>query len=301
MLAGVGCSDGGGEEAPAPDAGVLAYQACGEGTRVGGFSVDLAEKFTGVQGQVFDGVNPLTVLDTLAEDGECRHARAAVHFCDPACASGEACDAQGDCVPYPVAQDVGTVTVTGLLAPVEMEPTPPANFYTNPESLPHPGFEAGADIVLAAGGGVAEAFALRGWGIPALDPSDAEIVVQSGSALALAWDVPPAEAPTRVKILLIVNGHGGSGSRVECDVADAGSFTIPETLVTALVEDGLSGFPTIALTRSTADSADLALGCVEFRVQSERVLPVSVPGLVSCDGNEDCTPPEVCQTDLSCG
>jgi hypothetical protein len=84
-------------------------------------------------------------------------------------------------------------------------------------------------------------------------------------------------------------------------VDDTGSFEIPEPLVTALVDDGLSGFPTVVIVRSSVDSASIDPGCVELRVKSEVTLPVEIPGLTSCDGDEDCTPPETCQSDLTCG
>ena len=295
------CSAGAGGGEPLPDAGVLVYGACDPASRVGTFEVDLAEKFTGVQGQVFDGVVPSDILETLETEGDCRRARAPVYFCDPACAVGEACNAQGACVPYPVAHDVGLVTVTGLKDDVEMEALPPANYYTNRDPLPHPGFLPGADIALAAAGGDYPPFRLRGWGVSALEVFSAEIVVEAGAVVPLTWATPSEAGPTRLRISLNVNGHGVTGSRIECEVPDTGAFTLPEPLVTALVNDGLSGFPTLALTRTTADSTDLPPGCVEFRVQSQRSIPVSIPGLVSCDGDEDCTPPETCQSDLTCG
>jgi len=283
------------------DAGVLQYRACEEHSRVGSFDVDLAAKYTGVQGQVFDGVVPSNVLSTLASEGGCRHARAPVLFCDPACVSGETCDADGQCIPYPVAQDVGTVEITGLLAPVEMEALPPGNFYTNSGSLPHPGFEAGADIALHAEGGVYEPFDLRGFGVDALAVEAKEVVVEAGVAVTLLWTPPTHPGPMRLRIALIVNGHGSIGSRIECEAEDTGVFVIPEALVTQLVNDGLSGFPTLSLSRTTSDTASIASGCVEFRVQSALVLPVSIPGLVSCSDNEDCAPPQTCQSDLTCG
>ena len=295
------CGEDAGERATTPDAGPLVFAACNETAHVGTFSVELTEKYTGVQGQVFDGVAPSDVLETLAADGNCRHVRAPIFFCDPACPVGQTCDATGTCVRYPLAQDVGTVTVTGLLAEVEMEALAPANYYTNPDPLPHPGFEPGADIRLQAAGGEFPAFALRGYGVEALEVDASEVPVQSGSPVPLAWTAPDSPGPTRVRVALNVNGHGTTASRIACEVEDAGSFTIPEALVTSLIADGLSGFPTLTLTRLSSDAADTDLGCVELRVQSARKIPVTIPGLVSCDGNEDCTPPETCRSDLTCG
>lgn len=294
----------GGDDQPAgPDAGPLVWSACAPGTRVGGFEIELAEAFTGVNGQVFDAVTPAELLDTIATDGDCRMARAPVFFCDPACTpSSETCNAAGECVPRAVAASVGTVTVTGMAVDVTMEPLSVGSFYTNPGSLPHPGFAPGADILLSAAGGTWEPFTLRGWGVSPLVVGFSEVVVQAGSQVDLTWTALATPGPTRLRILLIVNGHGVTGTRIECETDDDGAFTIPEPLITMLVNDGLSGFPTIALTRMTSDSVTITPGCVELRVQAALTdIPVSIPGLISCVEDNECPMGQTCQSDLTCG
>ena len=68
-----------------------------------------------------------------------------------------------------------------------------------------------------------------------------------------------------------------------------------------LLELGFSGFPSLALTRRTVDTVDLAPGCIELRVNSTTVLDVSIDGLISCSFDEDCPPDQICRLDLTCG
>ena len=283
------------------DVSDLVYAACDDAVRLGGFAVELEESYTGVQGKVADGVVAASVLETVASDGDCRMIAAPLLSCDPACANDETCGAEGACLPYPRSIDVGTVTVAGLKVAVAMEPLAPTSYYTNPIPLPHPGYDPGDGIELTATGGDVEPFTLRGWGVSALVIDETTVEVEAGAALALSWTPPPADGPAQVVLALNVNGHGLVGKRIACVVDDSGAFTIPEPLITALVDDGLSGFPTLAVTRSSADRVELASGCVDFRVETTRVLEVTVPGLISCDSPDDCPDGQTCQADLSCG
>jgi hypothetical protein len=291
-LAACGGDDGGG----AIDVSSLTYKPCAAADHVGGFKVVLGDGFTNVQGQVFDAVTPSRVPDTLAASGECKWLRAPALVCNPACTGGQICGPGSTCIASPVAQDVGTVTVAGLKAEVSMAPRPPAFFYSFTGSLPHPGFDPGAGLRLEAPG-----LALLGWGIEPLVVGATVLTVQPGASASLAWTAPAMAGPAKVEISLNVNGHGLVGSHVDCVAGDTGSFTIPEPLVTSLLADGLSGFPTLTIRRTTTDSAQTANGCAELDVESAVTLDVMIPGLESCDGNEDCTPPETCQPDLTCG
>ena len=290
---------GGGDDGPI-DVSDLTYAPCPAEERAGGFAVILAEAFTGVQGQVKDGATPGQAFEELAADGACRLVQAPVRFCDPACAPGQTCAPGDTCVPTPVAQDVGTVAVAGLFAAVEMPARPPLYFYSFTGTLPHPGVAAGAGVRLTGGGAAAD-FALLGWGIDPLAVGAPTLEVATGAPVAVSWTPPSAAGPARVELELNINGHGVVGQRVTCEVDDTGAFTIPEPLVTMLFAAGVSGFPTLDLRRSSADSIDTALGCVDFRVESTRTIDVTIPGLTSCNDAGDCTPPETCRPDLTCG
>jgi len=63
----------------------------------------------------------------------------------------------------------------------------------------------------------------------------------------------------------------------------------------------VSGFPTLTLSRSSADATTIEPGCVDLRVHADAKLDVTIPGLQSCSDDLDCTAPQTCQGDLTCG
>jgi len=191
------------------------------------------------------------------------------------------------------------VTVTGLKAPVSMTARAPVFFYTNTDPLEHPGFEAGAELGLEANG--AEPFALRGWGITALEVRTPSLPLARGTPARLEWGVPDDAGPARVHLNLNIANHGGTPAWIECEVPDTGAFEIPAELVEGLLDLGFSGFPSVALTRRTADSVSLGAGCVDLLVRSTVVLDVEIQGLVSCDAADQCPEGETCRVDLTCG
>lgn len=278
------------------DVSELTYAPCAAASHVGGFEIILADEYTAVQGQVFDAITPVRVTETLATEGACSWVRSPMLVCDPACATGQTCSLDRECVAQPAAQDVGTVVVHGLAVAVTMAPRAPAFFYNFPGTLPHPGFAAGAGIRLELG-----ELDLLGWGIEPLVLGASTLQVESGSPVELTWTAPADAGPAKVEISLNVNGHGLVGSHIECVADDTGAFTIPEALVADLLADGLSGFPTLTIRRVTTDSAAMEWGCVELDVKSGHTLDVTIPGLESCDEDDDCTLPEICRPDLTCG
>ena len=86
--------------------------------------------------------------------------------------------------------------------------------------------------------------------------------------------------------------HGGGAARIDCDVPDTGSAKIPAGLIKELLDRGSAGFPQLLLTRLTADSVNIAPGCVDFLVSSSFKHALMVDGEVSCTCDN---------TDPSCG
>ncbi len=274
------------------------YAPCPYESRVGAFKVALEAGFTSVQGQVADGVVPLRVPDVTASDGPCRLLQPPVFSCEPACEVGSTCGADG-CVPNPGNVSVGVVTVSGLTAAVEMEARAPVFFYTHRGELPHPAFSEGDLIELRAAGDAVEAFALGGSGVALLEVAGDAVALRRGEPTRLTWSA--GENPeAALHIELNIANHGGTPAWIECDVPDSGLFAIPASLGDQLLDLGFSGFPSIALTRRTADSTTTGLGCVELTVESAVVLDVAIDGLVSCSGDEDCPRGQTCQADLTC-
>lgn len=296
----LGCSD----EEPSLDENVsggppidLPYAPCPVEAGVGEFAVELGADYTSVRGKVFDGVSPALIPETLEAEGECRLLHLSPHLCDPACpVSTEICGSDNQCVALPVARSVGTVTVSGLLVPVEMSANPVTGSYRPQQpALPHPGFEPGADLRLSAGGGDYAGFGLRGWGVSPLVLTTSPVEVLTGTATRLAWNAPNQAGPARLQVQLHINNHGSSNAWIECDVADTGAAEVPARLIDALSALGRSGFPTITLTRRTATSTSMALGCVQMLVTSEVTAGVAVAGLTSCNTSDMCPEGQTCR------
>ena len=119
--------------------------------------------------------------------------------------------------------------------------------------------------------------------------------------MSVAWQPPTEAGPAKVELTVNINGHGLVGSHLVCTVDDDGAFDVPAALMTALFADGISGFPTLRLTRLSSDSATVASGCVDLRVLSTTLIEIDIPGLTSCNIDDDCGEPQPCQADLSCG
>jgi len=282
----------------------LPYEPCTADQRVGEFTIQLAERYTSVDGQVYDGVVPKDVPTLLAAEGECRLLSSPASQCNPACLpSSEVCGADNTCLPRPVARDLGTVTVRGLLAPVQMRPNDVTKGYSIPATprLPQPGFQPGADLRLSSSGGEYAPIQLRGWGVSLLVGVNNPVLVRAGQPVLVTWQAPEVSGPARVHLNLNVNHHGSNSEWIECDVVDAGSAMIPAGLVDALLARGQSGFPTLTATRRTASSVLIEPGCVELLVSSEVTSDVSLDNFTSCSDASDCAPGQSCRpSELYC-
>lgn len=307
-LAALACvaSCGGSSESDGADAAPVAPGTpdgvCPADVVVGSFEAELRDGFTSVQGKVESGVTPFRVPELIASEGACRFMRPAQLFCDPPCGSDTTCDATGACVPTPVSISVGVVTATGLASPIEMTASPPVYFYTNRDPLAHPGFAEGAELQLrATGDGDVAAFTLDARGIAALAVIGDSVALQQDQIVALQWT--PAAQPGLGEIYIDLNiaQHGGNPGWIECVVDDTGSFELPVALTNQLLANGFSGFPSLAITRRSADHTDTSAGCVQWVALSTATLPVEIPGLTSCSDDEDCPPGQTCQGDLTCG
>lgn len=303
LVAATACGSPSSSSGTTPDAGVaaLAYTPCAADARVGSFTVRLADGFSAVEGRVFDGVVPANVRAVTATEGSCRILEGRNLFCDPACGASETCGEDGTCIAYPRAQSAGAVTVGGLKAELTMEPSSVAYYSNGATSLPHPAFDEGAAITLSAAGDAVEAFTLEGVGITALAGAPTELELAGGQDLHVTW-TPGGVDAARVRLVLDLAHHGGIAASMECDaLPDDGAFDVPAALVDALLDIGVAGFPTITMSRRTEDSTTLSVGCVELGVVSEVVGNLTVPGVVSCASDDDCSAGETCRDDLTCG
>ncbi len=198
---------------------------CSVETRVGGFVVQLKERFTSVFGQVTDAVDPAVVLGTHGTEGACRLLRPRVLFCDPGCATEQACAGEDRCVDRPQAVDVGTVVIEGLAAPVEMTPIVSIWYYTFTGDLPHPGFEVGDELTLNAGS--AEAFTLVARGVEPLEVGALSVALEAGQDATVEWTVPADPSLAGLRIVLNIANHGGTPARIVCGAPDTVCASTP--------------------------------------------------------------------------
>jgi hypothetical protein len=287
------------EDGSAGDLGPLLYNPCPVTTKVGGFEVTLAEKYTGVSGQVLDGVVPTQVPNLAQNAEECSLWVAKTLFCDPPCVPGETCGTEGSCIPYPESHSVGTVVIEGLKEPLSME-AKWGNHYTNPGTMAHPGYEVSAALHVEASGGDYEPFHLRGVGVEPLEVTTTSAEVAQGAGLAVAWIPGQEVAGVRIALELNINNHGSNSAWIECDVSDSGAYTVPSDLIGALFGLGVSGFPSLVITRQSVDSTTIEPGCVQFAVTTSQALAISVEGVISCTNDAACPKGQTCGVDLQC-
>jgi hypothetical protein len=284
--------------------GALAtYKTCPLDQTWGEFNLALGDGFTGVQGAVLDGVEPERVYKQVKMLGGCRVMQPpeATAGCTPGCTPGVQNCVRGACVAKPMPRNVGNVTLTGLkVASLQLQKNS-SNVYSNPASvmLPNPGFDEGADITLTAAGGDGYApFTMKGWGVAPMVVPPAKLKVEMGKPTVITW-TPGKQGPAKVLINFSVNRHGQVDTSLECEVPDTGSFTVEGTWITDLFQYGLSGFPSVDLTRRSADSTTVKTGCVQFLVTSIASVELDVPGVVSCRDPMDCTGGQQCK-ELRC-
>jgi len=251
----------------------------------------MAKAFSVAGGTVYDGPVPEAFpLAVALEEPGCRLLKPKLPFCSSGCGGDAACVDDETCAAYPKAQNVGILRLEGLgSAPVTMDPFPPSFAYQS-QALPHPPCVEGESVRLSADG-----FGVATPCIAPLIVVNTDFAVTRGQPLELGWEAPTQADQTRLLIKLDVSHHGGKKGEIDCDVPDTGMFEIPASLVTALVDLGLAGYPTIVLTRSaSASSSDQP--AVNFAVSSGIEREVDT-GITSCTEDAHCPTEQRCNTD----
>jgi hypothetical protein len=205
--------------------------------------------------------------------------------CDPGCAGTEYCTVDKKCVPRPAPIGAGTLHVEGLGGMVlDLDPTPPMNNYSGPTLQPFPPCIEGSEIMVSS-----EKFNANIKCITALMLTSAvPIPVTKSQPMHISWAAPGMAGISRVQIELEISHHGGFKGQIDCDVPDTGSFDIPAPLVTALVDLGLAGFPSVKVWRSSQKAATGEPGA---KLTMPSLVEVAVDtGVISC-GLEGATCP----------
>ena len=246
--------------------------ACDPAQRVGKFQVGLKKFASEFSGRVFDGVDYNGVPTPKQVEGACRIVQRKPWFCDPPCDSGFQCTDKGECVGMPAPVDVGKVTVTGLTAEVSVS----ADGGLNYTFLDFDGaaFEPGTPIKLTATGNEAYDLSLEGEGVEKLELESPNWTLKMDTPFEAKWTAGSGQA--EILITLNVDQHGSTPATLLCLVEDTGAYTIPASMVSALLAYGVNGAPTAYVFRRTVDSAKVPGGCIEFEVYSQVNLFVTV-------------------------
>jgi hypothetical protein len=302
------CSEGSGAAGASSDAGASGDAAAADPqAALGGFMIDLvaalgsAPAYTAVLGKVYGGAYPSAVQWTVAEEaGGCRLLTPRVPFCDPGCGGTAVCVEDGRCQPFPTAQNLGRVSVSGVgAAAFEMEPIA-GNYQPGVGvSLPYPPFSEGAAVQMQTSGGGLPTFSLASVGIAPLEVQGT-FALADGQPLPVRWTPPGQGGGSRIEIKLDISHHGGTRGKIECDVADTGALDIPAAQISRLLALGVAGFPTIVVTRAATGTTALAQGKVTLRVIASVEQAVEIPGLRSCTEDRDCPAGQTCQSNLAC-
>lgn len=266
---------------------------CPLDARWGAFAVEAYDAYAIVAGSAADGVLPISVLTEVASEGDCRLMRRENPYCSPTCGSGETCGLDGVCVPYPAGQDLGTVAVTGLVDAVSMAPSTPGYTYSDTD-LSFPLFEAGKLIALQSSG--PDALLLHGVGVAPLTPTETQWNVSLNTPLSLAWDTPTEPVRSEIALTLNIDQHGTTPVNLQCTFPDTGSAEVPASVLNALFDAGVSGYPSASLARRTSDKAAFRAGCVDLTVSQEAGIDLTVEGHTPCEDNTDCPIGHPCDT-----
>ena len=247
--------------------------------------------FTSVLGRVYDAPMPPQLGWDVADSAQgCELRIPVVPFCEPRCGTSAVCTQEQGCVAYPAAQNLGTVTMTGLSASsIEMKPISGSYQLPADIELPHPPTEEGARIDLQSGGGDLDPFTIQGSGIAPLELLGPEAFPLDGTA-PLAAEPPSGSAASRIQVKIDISHHGGLKGVIECDLEDSGQAEIDASLIEQLIGLGTAGFPTINVTRALSGGINLEAGLVLLEV----------PGVVSCNEPEECGTGQTCASSRTC-
>jgi hypothetical protein len=285
-------------ESPAPN---------GTGTDlIGSFQLKLAATgTTSILGKVSSGPTPAALAwEEIATSGDCTLAKPVVPFCDPGCGS-DVCVSDGVCQAHPEARNAGDVRVSGLQTvdgPIEFSLIKVSSAYQAPPTvaLSFPPFAEGETVRFSADGGDLPAFTLEANGIAPLIVTSSALAIAAGQALSLSWQPAADPASSTLHVELDISHHGGTKGMISCEATDDGSLSIDSALVDQLVDLGVAGFPTVILSRRAVGSTLITPGRIDLVIASDVELAIEVPGVVSCNMDEEC-PSGTCQTDLTCG
>jgi hypothetical protein len=232
---------------------------------------------------------PTDVTETVKiKNADCAVYTFGLQFCDPTCASGEeVCIGNNTCRAKPEQVSVGDVTIEGV-GDTTLKLKNANNTYQYVGAITYPGFNAGDAIQLSATGDFYPAFSVEAKGVEPIALTKTSYEMSAKSDLVIEWTPSPANASEPIEVLLNISKHGGSYGYLKCAVADTGKLTIPADQIAALMKLGVSGFPSLLVTRSSIGKATLEKGVITFDVTSIAKPALNIEGYCSCFDSSEC-------------
>lgn len=267
------------------------------------------DRDTTVSGQVCNApplANRMVVWDLTQKQDGCQLFEPRSPFCDPPCGKDEAgnntaCVEDSVCAAEHTCYDVGTVSVRGLLNAEGKESLSLMNVrnkYSLNANLIYPPFAEGDPIYLEASGAQVTPFSVESRGIQPLEViTGDDLPMERDKPVVLQWTPATIADNSRIEIVVDISHHGGQRGEIVCDVEDSGSFEIPAPLVTALIDLGVAGYPSLDVTRIASGSATIEPGTVYLKILSRQNRLIQIPGVISCpDDDSACPTGQVCES-----
>jgi hypothetical protein len=259
-------------------------------------------QITTVMGVINDGpVPPIMIFEKTDSAGPCMLYKPRIPFCDPPCGSNAACVENDNCQPYPHVVDGGLVNVNGLkianaTTPFSMEFI--AGNYQSPTLDLPPCAEGDIVTFIVTGKGSMPACTLTTRGIRPLKVLNDSFPCPDGQPINLRWEPPSVQGISRIYVLIDLSYHGTTKGKIECDCEDNGSLTVAASLLDKLKTYGISGFPKIEIYRRSISTN--AATKIKVIFESKVVRFLSIPGVISCNGDSQCPDGQKCGADQRC-
>lgn len=252
---------------------------------------------TRVVGVVYDGPKSTTpIMTDSTKEGACTLKVTDNPFCSTDCGEGT-CVAKDTCEATPTRKSVGVVKVSGVkdaAGASEFELASPGNSYQLATSLPNPPAAEGDAVTLTAAGADFPAFTITGKMVAPLVVTNTSVLLESGKSFTLTW-TPGTAGVATINVKLDLSHHGGTKGQLICDTTDTGSLTIPAAILKKLIDLGVTGFPSVTVTRANTTSATVGQGKVDLKIYSDVALVAEMPNLKSCNDDSQCPTGQTCQ------
>jgi hypothetical protein len=263
--------------------------------------LDVLRGVTNISGKLYDGPTPSEIIweiDTVV--GNCRLLKKRLPVCD--CPFKYVCVEDDSCAPSPSKMTVDTVKVNGLKTSdgkTSFIMYPVGSIYAPDDGILYPPCSEGEIVTfITQGDSVAAPCTLTARGISPLHVLNDSILVADGQPMTLNWTPPNVPGISTIFITVDISYHAGTKGKIECECPDNGSVTIPAVLLDKLKALGMSGFPKVDISRlSTATNAT---GNTKLVIESITTMALTVPGVVSCTQNSNCSNGQTCGDDKRC-